>query len=238
MKQIIYLVLSLVALSGFAQNKHSMSDNYSFYVHEYEQELVSKLLTMNVYKITTYEQNFEYYNSDVEFVKSIRYFDSNGKDSLTIYKAINGSVLNRFTFNYSDNKISKILINDNEDSISYKHLSNKIYVDSTLIEFDSKKRVIRETSEEGPTNFVYNDKERTKKTLYSEPSEDYGAYNEISYFEFDNGLISKIKTVKIKTQRVESEIEIDYKFNRDLISEIIIHDNISNKTIRNVIKYR
>lgn len=235
MKLLKTLILTFFTLSCFAQKEHTMSDNYAIYVHEYEQELVSKLLSEDVKRVVTYEKHEAYYKSDKEFVKSIRYFNSNGQDSLTLFKAINGTVLNKFTFEYAKNKISKIVINDSEDSVSYRYEDRKILSDDIHIVLDAKIRIVKEVSEDITTNFIYNDVEKTKKTVFPE---DYKDYNQISYFSFDKGLITAIKTINVESNKVESDLQITYKFHENKIKEMILHDEVSNKKIRNVLDYR
>ena len=217
-----------------------MADNTSIYWHEYEQELLSKLLSKEVERVETFEKNYSYYNSDKEFKKSIRYFDSNGRDSLTIFKAIDASILNQLRFKYLKNKILKIIVNDEEYSIDFEYSNNKISYnngrDSNKIELDSQNRIINEISDEIETKFIYNEIDKTKKIIF--PSE-YANFNQICYYTFKNELITNIKTITVENNEVESNITIDYKFDKEgLIKEIISLDSISNKMIRNIVHYR
>jgi hypothetical protein len=234
------ILLTLLTTTCLAQKEHNMSDNTSIYWHEYEQELLSKLLSKEVEKVETFEKNYNYYNSDLEYKKSIRYFDSKGRDSLTIFKAIDGSILNQLRFKHLKNKILEIIVNHEEYSIDFEYWDNKISYsngrDSTKIELDSQNKILNETSNEIETKFIYNEIDKTKKSIF--PSE-YNNFNQICYYTFENELITNIKTITLENNEVESDITIEYKFDKEgLIKEIISLDTISNKSTRNIVHYR
>lgn len=69
---------------------------------------MSPFITKQVAKIETFEKYPSYYRTNKKFSKLIRYFDSTGKDSLTIFKLIDNSVVSKFRFDYSNNQIIKI----------------------------------------------------------------------------------------------------------------------------------
>jgi len=240
-----YLTLLLLSyyMLSFSQDKHKLGDEYSIYFHVYEQELMFPFITKQVDKIETFEKYPSYYNTNKEFSKSIRYFDSKGKDSLTVFKLIDQEIVSKFTFEYSNNQIIKITDSKNiENPVFYSYSNNIVTynisgIPTILYEFDSKNRLVREYHDSINNmiyEYKYDDKNKTVKLLSEWKNE-----NTISYYTFKNQLITHIKTIYIESKKVICNKSISYKLNeQNLITEVKIEDIDSGKIIRNVISYK
>ncbi|WBX78063.1 hypothetical protein PG911_07355 [Tenacibaculum ovolyticum] len=204
---------------------------------------MSPFITNRVAKIETFEKYPFYYKTNKEFSKSVRYFDSRGKDSLTIFKSIDGGIINKFTFEYSDNQIHKII--DSEDikrpSI-YSYSKNVVTYNisgypTIFYEFDSKNRLVKEYRDslsDMVYEYKYDDKNKTVELLSESKNE-----NTISYYTLNNNLITHIKTIYLESKKVLSNNSINYNFNeQNLLIEVIIQGINSGKIIRNIITYK